>query len=374
MKVYVKELENVLLIDNIKNFMKNTIELKKYNSQDALNTNDILLVSQQDAMTGLEELQEQIVIYEEVFNRIIGSVFKEYQYNGDYYFYKNAIKKAKEPATKTLISGSSYGLLGIEEAMLDGAVNLSLTSQDLYYSIQTIYEICKANRHIKNIIICCSYYYLYSDLSKSQNADSQARVAKIYNSILGDAHNAVVVPPATNFLMDSCIFDVERIMKMYSEGEYRKHYFNSNRPRRNFALRLWENKTKDWVQLSETEQEVAAKERTRLHNKNQRYQLTFAENVELLTGLLGFCEEKGINLILTVAPATKPYRDGMWNGYKEIFYEIINSIEGTVHLLDLYEDERYTTEDFIDTDHLSDSGARKMTNDIANVLCNISEE
>ena len=95
MKVYVKELENVLLIDNIKNFIKNTIELKKYDSQDALNINDILLVSQQDAMTGLEELQEQIVTYEEAFNKIIGSVFKEYQYNGDYYFYKNAIFKYK---------------------------------------------------------------------------------------------------------------------------------------------------------------------------------------------------------------------------------------------------------------------------------------
>lgn len=371
MIVYVKELENVLQIENIKNFMRNTIELKKYDSKVALGIKDILLVSQQDEIEAMKELQEQIVVYEDIFNRIIQSVFKEYQYNGDYYYYKNAIKKAKEHTTDTLITGSSYGLLGINETMLESAVNLSLTSQDLYYSTQTIYDVCAVNSHVKNIILCCSYYYLYSDLSKSQNPDSQARLAKIYNPIFHDAHNAVVVPPNTNTLVGSCIFDVEQIMEIYSEGEYRKCYFNSSRPRRNFALRLWEHKAKDWIQLTDAERAFAAKERTRLHNKNQRYQKTYAENVELIEELSRFCEKKHINLIVVIAPASRVYRDGMWQGFREVFYETMSSIEGTIHLIDLYEDPRYISEDFIDTDHLSDSGAIKMTEDIISVLNDI---
>ena len=373
MIVYVKELKNVLLINNIKNFVKNNVELRVYNSEVVLGCSDYILVSQQDINALMEDTRDQIIVYEVAFNKVIESVFKEYQNNWEHYFYKNAINKAKDNATRTIITGSSYGLLGVDESMLDEAVNLSLTSQDLYYSIRTIYEVCESNVNIENIVLCCSYYYLYSDMSRSQNVDSQMRVAKIYNPLFGDVHNAVVVPMTTNFLVDSCIFDVERIMNLYAEGEYRKHYFNAKRPRKNFALRLWTDKGKDWNQLTDEERTIAAMERARLHNKNQKHQITYYENFELLKGLVAYCEERKINLVVLIAPVTNLYADNMWEGYQEVFYKTLNDIDGVVHLLDLYQDDRYTDDDFIDTDHLSDSGAKKMTVDVLNLLWSMRE-
>lgn len=373
MVVYVKELKNVLSIENIKHFVKKNVKLRAYSSEIVLGCSDYILVSQQDRDVHLEDVRDQTIVYEEVFNKVIESVFKEYQAHWERYFYKCAINKAKDDSTRTIITGSSYGLLGIDETMLDDAVNLSLTSQDLYYSIRTIYEVCESNANIENIVLCCSFYYLYSDMSKSQNLDSQMRVAKIYNSLFRDVHNAVLVPMTTNFLVESCIFDVERIMELYAEGEYTKYYFNVKRPRRNFALRLWTEKAKDWDQLTDEERMVAAIERARLHNKNQKYKTTYIENLELLKDLVAYCGSRQINLIVLIAPATKCYADNMWEGYQEIFYQALSEIDGVVHLLDLYQDDRYTNEDFIDTDHLSDSGAKKMTTDVLNLLWSMKE-
>lgn len=51
-----------------------------------------------------------------------------------------------------------------------------------------------------------------------------------------------------------------------------------------------------------------------------------------------------------------------------MFYKVLNETEGLIHLLDLSDDNTYTESDFNDTDHLSNIGAKKMTQTILDVL------
>lgn len=372
MIVYVKELEGVLTVKALEGVCKDNVELRCFVSGANVNPEDFVVVSKKDSLEDIDFEQNQVIIFEDVIEKLLANVFQEYQYNSDYYYLKNAMAAAKRPSVNTLITGSSYGLFGIDEEMLPNAVNLSLASQDLFYSIKEIYEICENNPHIENVVLCCSYYYLFSDLSKSQNKNELLRISKVYNPLFKDVHNALLLPPKEVRLLDGCIFDTNKIIDDYSMGKYRQHYFNKNRPRENFALRCWEDQSKNWIQLTEEEKEFAAKERTASHNKNQKRKITLCENTRLFQELMAFCSNRDINMVLVVTPASKYYIENMWSEFKDIFYDTINEMDGVIHLLDLYGDSRYADEDFIDTDHLSESGARKMTSDIRSILQNIN--
>lgn len=127
-----------------------------------------------------------------------------------------------------------------------------------------------------------------------------------------------------------------------------------------------------WHELSEEERWEAGKKRTQMHNGNKKYKVTFQENCQLLWGFLRFCGEKGINAIVVIPPATKYYRTALDGSYREELVGVLESADGIVHLLDLFESEEFEASDFNDTDHLSDAGAGKLTQMILGLIQSIS--
>ena len=60
--------------------------------------------------------------------------------------------------------------------------------------------------------------------------------------------------------------------------------------------------------------------------------------------------------------------------YKEIFYSVLDNVDGTVHLLDVVDDSSFDNSlDFNDTDHLSDSGAIKLSEMVSRILKEINQ-
>lgn len=104
-----------------------------------------------------------------------------------------------------------------------------MTPQDLYYSVRGIYKVCKENKNIKNIVLCCSYYYFFSDLSKAENPGERARISRVYYPLYQDMHNCVLLQPRENILPQSTIFDTENILELFAMQEYKKQYFNRER-------------------------------------------------------------------------------------------------------------------------------------------------
>ena len=54
--------------------------------------------------------------------------------------------------------------------------------------------------------------------------------------------------------------------------------------------------------------------------------------------------------------------------YKKSFYDILNRIKAPIQLIDFQDIDIFVNEDFNDTDHLSEIGAKKMTKMILDII------
>ena len=374
MVVYVKECF-AMNLNTIMPWFKKTINIMPLSSLDTVKTNDIIVISNTDDedLDSNELSSYNIVIYEDFCEKISSNIIQEFQYNYDYYYLKNALSAATNPNITSIISGSSYGIFGVETSLLSNAVNLSLASQDLFYSMKGIYYACSKNRNIKNIVLCVGYYYFFSDLSKNQNLFEIQRVSKVYNPLYADTHNCYLLPPSPkNFLYESDIFDIQNILDIYTQKEYIKGYFHNQRLRKDHAAKEWDDKSKDWYQLSINEKIEAGKQRAAVHNKAIKRKNSLLENKKLLQDFLKFCDTENINLLLVVTPSTPYYLNCLLPDFKSKFYDILNEVDGIIHLLDLADDPTFLDEDFNDTDHLNEKGAQKLTQIIHNTFQEIN--
>lgn len=205
-------------------------------------------------------------------------------------------------------------------------------------------------------------------MSKTKLASILYRISSAYYQIYKDAHNCTLLPPLNGCLPQSDIFDIEKIMDLYAVSEYQKHCFLQPKDREYYVQKAWVDKSKKWLQLSDDEKKESGKERASQHNKSQKRKLSFNENVGLFQDLVALCMEKNINLVIVVTPGTKYYRANLWEGFKESFYNVLNDADGVIHLLDLFDDESFGDEDFVDLDHLNEFGAKKMTGAILELL------
>lgn len=369
MIVWVKEYSNILTLNTIAVLLKKEIDIEPLVTLEQVDTLDIIFISESDTnISNIDFMTYTVMIYEVLLKNIYTNIIEEHHFNFDYYYIKNAMSHATSPSIDTIITGSSYGLFGIDTTMLKHEINLSLPSADLYYSLKGIYKVCQQNKNIRNIVLCCGYYYFFSDLSKTQNLGEIMRISNVYEPLFNDIHNCILLPPKQDNLFQSDICDIQNVLGIYALGEYEKHYFHNDRPRKNFATKLWEDKTKDWIQLSDTEKEAAAQRRASSHNKSKNRNNTLLENESLFNELSIFCKSNNINLLIVITPVTKYYQNSLYPGFKDMFYKVLNETEGLIHLLDLSDDNTYTESDFNDTDHLSNIGAKKMTQTILDVL------
>ena len=186
-------------------------------------------------------------------------------------------------------------------------------------------------------------------------------------------HNAHILPKKFSVLYTSDIFDFEKILKHYSESEFLSGYWNEKfKNRMDLATRNWKDSMKRWIDLSEEEKVEAANIRTRFHNKLSRRQYTVQENERLFCKLVDYTAKRNIRLLIVVPPVTSFYRDRLNAEIQNKFYEILDKIESEIHLLDLTNADVFEDKDFIDTDHLNDIGAQKMTTLVLEVLEEIS--
>lgn len=369
MTVWVKECGTNFTKGTIELWLKDGVDVKIYESIHSVDISDIVVISENDSdIEGIDAELYTVLVYEEYFQKITQNVIREYNYNYDFYHLRHALERACKPEVNTIITGSSYGLFGIDEAMLTNEVNLCLASQDIYYSAQGIYKVCRENKNIKNVVMCLAYYVFCTDLSKTQNMAEISRISKVYEPLFGDLHNCKLLPPKQEILYHSEVFDMEKVLDIYARGECEKTYFHSSHNRNSLATRMWDDVGKDWKDLSCEEKCVAARRRAAMHNKSKNRFNTLEENAKVFNELSNFCADNNINLIVVVTPVSKYYLKELYPGYKDIFYEVLSETDGVIHLLDLVADEAYADEDFNDMDHLGDSGAKKLTQGILELM------
>ena len=351
--MYIIKNKNIEFIDS------NRILDKKENFSE----NDYIILNGEDK---IENCKSKIIYWNKVIGEIYNYAFNKYIKNYDYNFLKNALVDAKNNSVTSIIVGSSYSRKGIEENLfIENTINLSLPSQDLYYSCLIAKEIIRSNKNIENVYIGTGYYSFYHDLSKSSHGELN-RVYSVYNPILKNTHNCEedrILIDDTKFCEYSEIFDSNKIDEVFMNIIYKSlesRYYNKVVNRENTKINI--NEIKDWYLISKEDRAKYCEERAIQHNKLIKYNETYLENITILNSFVLFCNENNVRPILLLFPGSKYYNYYLNSKYEDKYAEALNEIKGIMHFLDFTKNDIYDESDFLDMDHLNLRGAEKTSN------------
>lgn len=244
----------------------------------------------------------------------------------------------------TLILGSSHGAFGIKAENIKGrAFNLSMDSEDLYYSYMLLKKYINEAKSLKHIIITYSVFSRGFELDKVKSEIQKCYFYEIIYKIL----------PKTDILEDKALInDIKKYIKIEIERffmpihfKYRNMYGDKFDGTRNFMSK-----------------EIHVADRVKSHVKHYR-----RSNVQdkYLVEIINICKMKGIDLKVVIPPVHKLYR-----GY---FYEmsenqkIVDSLSFVgggnlkVQIINFFDDDSFIENDFGDYDHLNETGANKLT-------------
>jgi len=141
-------------------------------------------------------------------------------------------------------------------------------------------------------------------------------------------------------------------------------YFNLRNTRENVCGVYEFNK------LSYNEKLKVGQKRAGLHNKFLVYENTRIENEKIFDEFIGLLIEKDIEPIIVIFPFTKYYKNTFKNEFKDIFYKYINEVNEhrKIRIVDLYNSNAFSDNDFVDADHLNELGAIKITKILSEIL------
>lgn len=280
----------------------------------------------------------------------------------DYLYYLNRLNIVD--CFQNVILGSSYMAFGIEK--LEDTNLLALPSQDVYYSFEILKKyLYSAQRQKKcnRVVLGGGYYLLYHDLSKAKSETECNRIYDIYYPLLNDIHN-----------MDEKLFEnaekrydlLNKIYRKIINWKFKQNsvtYFSDFRKRENYATRTWGDKDRNWFELTKTDRLGAAVERVNVHEKLLKYDITCEENKSIVRNMKEYCRQRNIKFYTLCAPMTCEYRNMMSDDYLRKAKELKEFLsENSDMFIDYNGGEfGFETNDFIDSDHLSYSGALKLT-------------
>ncbi|WP_058830197.1 hypothetical protein [Paenibacillus polymyxa] len=330
---------------------------------------DILILSEE---TAIEEDSHNhfdgIIYYDNLMNELFSLSQEIYDLTYDYSYLLNAISKAKKTENEAIVVGSSYSMYGINESTFSSnIVNLSLPSQDIYYSILIAKEVIDNNDNIKKCYLGTGYWTFYFDLSKSINS-AITRVENVYYPLFRDSNNYKYENkkkiPNLNMidnLIIKEIFDLNFLYKILSNIIFQSNegtYFNSKMKREDFREILPHRLD----ELSVERKFELGKDRANQHNKLIKYKETREDSKRMIFNFVSYLCEKNIELVVLNFPATPYYYSSLNKEFIEDFYAIINEmkLKGNFKFLDLAAVGLFVESDFVDIDHLSDSGALKV--------------
>lgn len=317
---------------------------------------------------------DKIIYYDKFMNQMYNLVDQIYHYNHiiyDYNYLVNSIKQAKENTTESIFIGHSYSLNGLDGIEFkENIVNLSLSSQDLYYSFKIAKNVIDENQNIKKCYIGTGYWTFYLDLSRAQNSHELARIENIYFPIFKDSHNCINFNKVEKIGLEKFLdpfskytFNAEKLYNCICEIIYKRNktYFNNKFNRESLSL-IGNNRLN---LMEEKSKYLLGKERADQHNKMIRYTHTREENEKIMMEFLDYLNERNIQPVIVNFPTTRYYDEYLNKQFKQDFYKILDKLaqKNCFLLIDLNnEDNNFTDEDFRDLDHMSSLGAVKISN------------
>jgi len=246
---------------------------------------------------------------------------------------------------ETLILGSSHAYFGISPSyMKHSGFNLANVSQNLKYDSFLLEQYASDCKSLKQVVLTISYFTLFSpgfegtknwwngiNYKVYMNCPYHSDFSK-YNFEL--SHLPVYAGKLRSF------FQSKSNILCDSLG-WGKGYSLRSKPD------LWDS--------------ILAEQAVCRHTKQDWDYLD--ENEGYLNKIAYLCQEHSIQLVLVTMPAWSTYYEKLDKKQLNRMYECINELQNEYGLAyyDYLKDSRFVAEDFYDSDHLSDVGARKFT-------------
>ena len=293
----------------------------------------------------------------EILNRFYSYCYLE----SVHHFYK------KNHFPKAIITGLSYGLDGINTSQLDfSAYNFSLHSQDLYYDVKNLEMALEHDAaNVTDCIFTLGYYSLFYDLSKTGNRN---HCLDVYYPLFHDIHN--FEGDISKEIKDS-VDEIVRIPELvtlyhdYFESTELSFYGPSYRVA-DTALEITQKG--GWKNLTEDEKIKDAEHHTVYHNRHLNYALTYEENARLLRKIFERLDDNGTRIHVMVMPFSSYYNERINPAYKEKIFSTMDQMEQEIHFIDFNEYNLFNDEDFLNSDHLNETGGRKLTSLVNEVM------
>jgi len=318
------------------------------------------------SVSGRSLKADYVINYGRMLMSLRNAVKKDITGNYDHYYLANAMNYAAHLPKTSIVTGSSHSLLGLDTDYFgDRLVNLSLPSQDLYYSSLIARKVIDENPGIRQCIIGTSYWIFHADLSKSIYGE-QKRIDWVYYPIFQDAHHYDHQDQnGKNSDLDESIevgvFDIKMMKDVISHRFYAsgKNYFSYGIKRDSRTARIGQ----PMHLLSEQEKALFGNNRAVQHNKMLKYEQTMEENVAILGNLLKYLEGKQVKVLIANFPTSKYYHCRLDQRFKRIYYRTIDQLKAryTFEFVDLQKKIIHDDHDYADMDHLSDEGAIKVS-------------
>lgn len=289
-------------------------------------------------------------------------------------FITSKLEKIKSKAVKCIVCGLSYTQYGIlEKEMPVTTCNLSVTGQDIPYSILMAEKALEYNSGIETVVIPMAYFQCCYDMSSDDAQLHKDVISYINMPILGESRNYTgekqYYKEQMILEMYNHIYDLEKI-RQKRDKEIMDHLKDKEFFNEIFPEPLYGGLKFDFKALCAEEKQASAWI-TAQHNERVCTLDGYKEVAKYLSDFLRKTEQRGVKVLFFVPPATRYLVNVSCAELKNFYYENIVakfSKMDHVRFLDLFDDKRFEDNDFSDFEHLNHAGAKNLTQIIGEAI------
>ncbi len=266
--------------------------------------------------------------------------------------------RTKYDETKILIFGNSHTFYGLNPAFFNlSTYNFSNVSQTLYFDELLFNKHTENFKNLKYVILNVEYF----SLSEIENTDED-----IYRKYYYSNYMNLDVPIVSRYDYKKYFLCSTRNLQTNLDLMYL--YFTKgtivNCNENGFGIDYYKVKN---INLFRESIETMARHEDNLQD--------FDINIKKIQTMISVCKEKKIKVILVTMPVSRPY-SALTNKskLKKIFLscKALKIKNSNVIYLNLFNDSRFSDNDFFDPDHLHSDGAKKCSM-LLNEFINLSE-
>ena len=292
-------------------------------------------------------------------------------------FVESKLKRLEKEDIECIVSGLSYTQYGILEGQMPvSTVNLSVTGQDVPYSVLMARHALKRNPRVRTIVMPMTYYQGCYDMSDDDFLLHHHVVSRINVPVLNDARNFKGNIGKSGYCEGNPLkiyevaADLNALRNLWEEkltnDLMHMEFFNAMNLQAPFGgLRF------DFRELPTEEGKFDSAKITASHNERICTKKGYLEVVKYLVPFLEEMREKGRKVIIFVPPMTEYLYQSYHKELRDFYYEkivtLLNDYDN-VTFADLAADESFMETDFCDFEHLNSNGANKLTK-IIGTLC-----